>query len=374
MGYQPKKDEEEGVQLVKSPQDLLGYFKEGIKKPEDVTIGMEVEKHGISRNSHSPMTYLGNNGLRKVQERLVDEVGWEIKKQEGKIITDLARGGTHITTEYGESMAELAGRTHPSIHSLARELRIHQNELSEMSKLHDLVWLGLGYQPFAKDDEMRVLKVNRYEVLEGYFKKKSPSAAQSWKKIAAIQGNIDYTSEADAAKKFHLLLRLAPFITAMYANSPLKDGKQSGYVSYRTAMVHETDRRRIGVRKIFFGQKFSFEKWIDFCIRVPMVTIFREDKWISVKNMTFTQFMKSGYLGYAATMDDWIMHLSFIYTDVRIKQYIEIRVGDSLPPFLIPSMQAIIKAFVYHPDGEKAIKGLTKKWSFRDFAIAQRYS
>lgn len=370
MGYQPDSQTQAAVSPVSQPiaevKDIVAYFQAGCKKPEDVKIGMEVEKHGIHGADYHPVTYSEEKGVRKVQDKLIEELNWQVERQEDRYITAIGRGGSRFTLEYGESMTELSGRTHPSIHDLARELRIHMHELSEMSKLVDVIWLGIGYQPFHEAGECKRVKIGRFDILEKFFKR-VPNWRAHWSHMASVQANIDYVSEEDARKKFQILMRLGPFLSAMYAHSPIKEGKNTGFVSYRTHLLHHMDRRRFGARKIFFSPHFGFEKWIDFCMKIPMVAIFRQGQWMPVKRMTFTQFLKAGYEGHAPTIDDWILHMSFIYSDVRMRQFIELRIIDSLPPFLIPSLQAIVKAFVYHPDGEKALKDLTKGWTFRDF-------
>ncbi|MBI2639011.1 hypothetical protein HYW83_05475 [Candidatus Peregrinibacteria bacterium] len=371
MGYQPNSQYQQFASKIPiSENDLLEYYKAGCKKPEEVKIGMEVEKHGIRRNNLQPVTYLDPNGFQNIQKKLIEELNWVAEREEGAYITSMSRGESRLTLEYCEDVCELSGRTHTSIHDLARELRIHQHELSEMSQIFDVVWFGMGYQPFKSDPvKHRRTPLNRFNILEDFFRRKSKLWTETWHKLCSIQANIDYTSEEDARRKCHILLRLAPFIGAMYAHSPLKDGVNTGFVSYRTHILRKLDRRRFGIRKIFFSKNFGFKEWIDFCKKVPMVTIFRDEKWIPIKNTTFAGFMKNGYGGFRPTLDDWILHVSFIYTDIRIKQYMELRVCDSLPPFLIPSLQAVVKAFVYHPDGERLITQLTKDWSFMDFCM-----
>lgn len=370
MGYQPPKDSASGQdpQPILSEKDLRSYFEKGYKKPEDVRIGMEVEKNGIRRSNYKPISYLEAKGVRSVQEKLIEELNWVVDREEGKYITSMSRGESRLTLEYCESMTELSGRTHSSIHDLARELRIHQHELSEISRIFDIAWLGIGYQPFSGHHVFQRAKLNRFNVLEDFFKKKSKNWVEHWHRLCSIQANIDYTSEDDARRKFQILLRLSPFLSAMYAHSPIKEGKNTGYVSYRTHLLRKIDPRRFGIRKIFFSPHFGFNKWIEFAKRVPMVAIFRDGNWIPVKGMNFAQFLKSGYEKFTPTAEDFTLHLSFLYSDIRIKQYIELRICDSLPPFLIPSLQAIVKGFVYHKDGDKLMRDLTKDWNFSDFA------
>ena len=132
MGYQPNsQDQPFASKIPISDNDLLKYYKTGCKKPEEVKIGMEVEKHGIRRNNYKPAGYLEQNGIHNVLKKLADELNWQIDRKEGKYITSMSRCGSKITLDTCESIAELSGRTHPSIHDLALELKIHRHELSE---------------------------------------------------------------------------------------------------------------------------------------------------------------------------------------------------------------------------------------------------
>lgn len=370
MGHQPSDNAQiaSEAQIIHSDQDIFEYYVSGYKELKDVKIGMEVEKYGIHRTTLQPITYSEKNGLNNIQKKLIEELNWNIEREENSYITSMSRGSSHLSLEYCEDVSELAGRTHTSIHDLARELRIHQHELSEISRIFDTEWFGIGYHPFKVDPvKHKITSLDRFNILKNYFKKKTKSWEANWHQICSIQANIDFTSEEDARRKSQILLKLSPFLSAMYAHSPLKDGENTGYVSYRTHVLRAMDKKRFGIRESFFSKNFGFMDWIQFAKEVPMVALFRNGKWISVEKMNFKTFMKKGYQGHVATIDDWVLHVSFIYTDIRIKQYIELRICDSLPPFLIPSMQAVVKAFVYHPDGERYVNELTKNWSFKDF-------
>ena len=350
-----------------SLNDLLNYYKSGCKKPEGVAIGMEVEKHGIYQDSHKPISYLGKNGLRKIQEKMIEELGWKIFKEEEEFLLTLERCGSRFTLETAESMSELSGRTHYSIHDLARELDIHQHEASVISKIFGVLWLGIGIQPFAHNNQIKKLKSPRYRILYDFLENRKGLWEEELKKTASVQANIDFISEVDAKRKFQTLLRLSPFLGAMYAHSPLNNGELTGYVSYRMHVLNHNDPDRFGIRKSFFESDYGFKEWVDYCLNIPMITIKRNDKWLRVKGLTFKQFLNKGYGEYKPELDDWLVHTGMIYSFVRIKQYIELRICDSVPSILIPSIQAIVKAFVYHPEGDKILKDLTKAWQFKDF-------
>lgn len=348
-------------------KDIIDYYKKGCKKPKDVAIGMEVEKHGIYQSNSKPISYFGPKGLRRIQQKMIDELGWEACKKEKNFLLALERCGSHLTLETAESVSELSGRTHPSIHDLARELEIHQHEESVISKIFGVLWLGIGIEPFAHNHEIKKLGSPRYRILYNFLRERGGLWEDELKKTASVQTNIDYTSEDDARKKFQTLLRLSPFISAMYAHSPLYNSKLTGMVSYRLHVLTHNDPDRFGIRKIFFEKDFGFQEWVNFCMEIPMIALQRDNRWMPVKKTTFNQFIKHGYKGHFATLNDWTVHTGFVYTFARLKKYIELRTCDSLPPFLIPSMQAVVKAFVYHPDGEHFLKNLTKTWTFHDF-------
>ena len=347
--------------------DIINFYRQGCKKPQDVAIGMEVEKHGIYEGTHKPIPYFGGKGLRSIQKKMIAELGWKVSRKEDEFLLALERCGSRITLETSESMCELSGRTHTSIHDLARELKIHQHEVSVMSRIFGVLWLGIGIQPFAHNTQIRRLQSPRYKILYDYLESKKGLWEDELKKTASVQANIDFISQDDARIKFQILLKLSPFLGAMYAHSPICNGELTNFVSYRMHVLNHNDPDRFGIRKMFFKEDFGFEDWIDFCLDIPMIAIKRHDKWYALKNITFRQFIKSGYNGFKPVLEDWQVHTGFVYSFVRIKKYIELRICDGVPSFLIPSIQAIVKAFVYHPDGKKALKEMTKNWSFNDF-------
>lgn len=59
-----------------------------------------------------------------------------------------------------------------------------------------------------------------------------------------LQVNLDFQSEPDMVDKFRLGLALQPIATALFANSPLKEGKKTGYKSWRSHVWTDTDPDR----------------------------------------------------------------------------------------------------------------------------------
>lgn len=58
-----------------------------------------------------------------------------------------------------------------------------------------------------------------------------------------LQVNLDFQDEADMVQMARLGIALQPIATALFANSPFRDGKPTGYLSWRSHVWTDTVRR-----------------------------------------------------------------------------------------------------------------------------------
>ena len=147
-----------------------------------------------------------------------------------------------------------------------------------------------------------------------------------------IQTNLDYSNENDMFKKVRVGFALQPFVTALFANSSIINKKKSKYLSYRSYIWSKTDKNRCGIISDVFSEKFTFEKYVNYLLKVPMYFVYRNGKYFEINNQNFEDFL-NGKLkklpNQLPTLNDLENHISTIFTDVRIKQYIEMRGADS---------------------------------------------
>jgi len=187
------------------------------------------------------------------------------------------------------------------------------------------------------------------------------------KKTASIQVNVDYSDEEDFVNKMHAALALCPIITAIFANSPISEGKINGFLSERAHIWNCTDPARCGL----IGKKFlsnpGFSSYIDYALKVPMFFIARDNRWIEVKNTTFSMYLKNGYKGYKANIDDWNLHLSTIFTEVRARNcYIELRCADCQKMPLALAVVALWKGILYSKEAMREVRFLVKNLSWEE--------
>jgi len=148
-------------------------------------------------------------------------------------------------------------------------------------------------------------------------------------RTCGTQLNIDYESEKDFIKKFKVVNSIVPISIALFANSSIVEKKNSNYLSYRSKVWQNTSRG--GLPEAFFDN-MDFEKYANFIINFPMLFIQKDNKYISGKNYLFADFM-SGKIkeleNKLPTENDLTTHLSTIFTENRLKKYIELRSMDA---------------------------------------------
>jgi glutamate--cysteine ligase len=189
--------------------------------------------------------------------------------------------------------------------------------------------MSISYDPISKLKDVPKTPKRRYKIMTQEMPKNGKLSLEMMYQTCGTQINLDYTSEKDFLKKFKLSSYLVPLSIAMFANSPIKENKLSGYFSYRSKVWQHTSRG--GLPKKFL-ENMNFEKYAEMVINTPLLFSLKDSKHFHVKNKTFKDFMKGNIdilKNKKPTIDDLKIHLSTIFTEVRLKQYIEIRSLDT---------------------------------------------
>ena len=75
--------------------------------------------------------------------------------------------------------------------------------------------------------------------------------------------------------------------TALFANSPFLDGNLTGYKSFRSHIWTDTDPDRTGMLPFVFDGEMSYEKYVDYALKVPMYFIYRDGNYLDVCSFCF---------------------------------------------------------------------------------------
>lgn len=255
-----------------------------------------------------------------------------------------------LTVEPG-GQVEFSGAPQRSLQDVEHEIRRYLARLHEIAEGNCLVFLAVGYDPLRRLEEQHWFPKARYEVMRPYLATRGARAWDMMTRTCAVQANLDYGSAEDLAKKFLLGNRLAPIVTAIFANSPFEDGQLSGYKSTRAAAWLETDRDRTGTPTPALAEEFSPDAFVAYALDVPMIFAQREGRYLDAPTgMKFGDFLAEGCDGVQPVFGDWADHLTTLFTDARLKQHIELRSADGGRPKHTLALQALWKGLFYDAD------------------------
>jgi len=348
--------------IISRREELEGFFYNSGKPRQQWRVGTEYEKVGIDRASGKAIPYSGPAGVEAILKALMEEHHWQPQEDEGRVI-GLVRGNAQVHLEPGGQI-ELSGEPCETIHCTHAEFTQHIRELLGVSERLNVVFLGLGIQPVSAVEEIEWVPKRRYRIMAPYMHKAGTMGHRMMKQTATVQANIDYSDEKDAMAKFRTAMGLSPLIAATFANSPISEGDLNGYRSFRGQVWTRTDRDRCGLLPFAFSPDVSFSRYVEYALDVPMYFIIRDGAYVDLTGIPFRHFLAHGHQGHHAMMEDWELHLTTLFPEVRIKRYMEVRSADSQPPELMPALPALIKGVLYDSDCLQAAWDLVKGWSW----------
>ena len=304
-------------------EDLIKYFHKGCKAPNELNIGVEHEKFLFYKKSNKRIDHQTAEQVLN----FLEQFGWKSIKEKNKTVA-LKKINKSITLEPGNQV-ELSGAPLNSIHLNCNESYDFLDQLKKACKTFDLKMMASSYDPFSKLENVPNTPKQRYEIMTEEMPKNGELSLEMMYKTCGTQINLDYTSENDFVKKFKLSSFLVPLSIAIFANSPIKENKLNGYLSYRSYVWQKTSRG--GLLKSFL-EEMNFEKYVDMSINMPLLFIMKNDNHLRPDGKTFKDFMEgklSILKNHNATIKDFETHLATIFTEIRLKQYIEIRSLDT---------------------------------------------
>ena len=308
--------------LINSKEKIIDYFKSGIKKK--LLIGVENEKFLFSKKYNKRANY---SEVKKVLSILKSKYNWKPVKEKNNLI-GLNYLGKSISLEPGNQI-ELAGDKLKNIHQVCFEGNLFQKQLDDACDQVGLSSMAIGYDPYTKLSKVPNNPKARYKVMTKEMPKGGNLSLNMMYQTAGTQINLDYISENDFIKKFKLIASLTPISIGIFANSPVKEKKLTKYLSYRSKVWQSTSRG--GLPKIFL-ENLNFEKYADFIINMPLLFLNKANKVVAAKGKTFNDYMLGNIKEIKKQKPkekDLEVHLSTIFTELRLKKYIEIRSLDA---------------------------------------------
>ena len=344
--------------------DLIKWFEAGCKPKNLFRIGTEHEKFVYKLNSLKPVSYNEPSGIKNILKSLV-RFGWVEVNEVGNLIA-LRKDNQSITLEPGGQL-ELSGAPLENIHQTCSEVNEHLKQVKIIGNELNIGFLGVGARLEGKLASDLWMPKPRYKIMKDYMPLVGNLGLEMMADTCTVQANLDYSSEQDMRRKLKTSFILQPIVTALFASSPIEKMKPSKYISRRAAIWFDVDKDRCGTPKFIFDEDLSFESWVDYALKVPMYFIRRNGQYINCAGASFEKFML-GKLEQLSnekpTILDWEDHLSTIFTEIRLKQYIEFRGADAGPWKSLCALPALWVGLLYDSESLNEAESLAKSWSF----------
>ena len=355
----------ESAQPIETRQQLIDYLASGVREPAQWAIGTEHEKFGFHLDTLRPLAYreADGTGIEAILQGLT-QFGWEPVTENGHLIA-LSRDGASVSLEPAGQL-ELSGAPLKDLHDTHCEVAQHLQEVRTVAEPMGIGFLGMGFQPKWKREDMPWMPKGRYKIMREYMPKVGSLGLDMMTRTCTVQVNLDVGSEADMIRKFRVSLALQSVATAMFADSPFTEGQPNGFRSYRSHIWTDTDPDRTGLLDFVFDEGFGYERYVDYLLDVPMYFVYRDGRYIDASGQSFRDFLDGrlpAYMGQRPSIKDWADHSTTAFPEVRLKKYLEMRGADSGPWNRITALPALFVGLLYDTTALDAAWDLVKDWS-----------
>lgn len=303
------------------------YFRQGATEKQH--IGLEIE-HFVMKNGR-PLGYY--EGMRDIMGELSQR-----SKQ------TFCEGGNLLGCDFGsyalslEPGSQLEVSVSP-MQSAAEILEILNGFYKTVTPAAEQYGVELVTIPVLDEKLLagvELLPKKRYEFMDDYFKESGTMGRYMMRGTASAQVSVDYENETDFVKKFRAAYLLSPLFAYIMAN----DGEN--YLK-RIEIWNNTDKIRTAVPKSLFSDDFGFVAYADELMKVPAIFVPCNGEYIYTPGAQIGELC--GKYGYDKGMIEH--YLSMVFPDVRLKNYIEIRIADTAPAPMAAAYAGLVKSIFY---------------------------
>lgn len=311
------------MKYQKQKKVIADFLHNSEKATNDFIIGAELEYFIVDSASNSSISYYGENGIKSLLETLVTK-GFQPTFDETNIV-GVTNSFLAITLEPGAQF-EISLNPQKSVADLEHNYLQFLQIIEPILKLRDQTLHSSGYLPVSRIDEIRFIPKKRYDFMAEYLKGQGSMALNMMKGTASVQVAIDFSSEQDFAEKMLLASRLTPILSAVYDNSPVFEGNSYNEFCLRTKIWNNCDDDRCGIIPQVFLKDFGYEKYAEYLLDLVPIFVMQNGKAVNCTNPFKEIFDPFNYT------EQQMNHVfSMCFPDVRARNYVELRMTDSLP-------------------------------------------
>lgn len=348
---------------MESLNECVDWVLSGRRDPGQFKIGTEYERLAIGPDGKR-LPYEGVAGIRTMLERLAERHGWQPYLEAGRPIA-LTRGLASISLEPAGQF-ELSGAPLATVAEMRAEMEQNLAEIRDVSEDLGIRLAHVGIDPLTPLADVPHMPKGRYAIMRDIMPRVGTLGLHMMHQTCTVQTNLDFSSAAECAEMLRLGHLLSPALIALFANSPILDGKETGFATFRAHLWTDVDKSRCDVSHFAFRQDAGIEDYVQWALDVPMyfLDLPQADGSHTFERLaqptSFRTFFERGIGGRRPTLVDWEVHVSTVFPDMRLKRYIELRQADIVPPEALPALPALTKGLFYDLEARRKTLALLR--------------
>lgn len=346
---------------IASRRQLLDHFAAGEKPQGPFLVGVELELLPILDDGRAAPYEADGPCVTRLLRVLADANGLAPVVVNGHLVgLQGPEGPVHL--EPG-GQVEIALPPRATAREVEADLLRWRSALRDAASEAGLSLIAIGLQPVSRVEDISWNPRNRYRIMREHLGARGTLGHHMMKATAGTQYNVDHRDEADAASIVRAALGVSPIVNAMFANSPLLEGRPSGWLTFRPHVWANTDPERTGILPWAHDPGFTYERWLHWASAATLMFVVRDDEWVIVGDRSFAEFLESGHpVAGEAQHQDFALHLTTLFPEVRLKQHLEIRGTDSGEPDIVAAGAALWRGLLYDATARNEAQGLTRGW------------
>jgi glutamate--cysteine ligase len=271
--------------------------------------------------------------------------GWtETRTAKGAPCFELPGGGT-ITYEPGGQI-EYSSPPCRTASALLGALRAAVAPLRAAAAGEGIDLLATGIDPLNPVERApMLLHLKRYVRMAEYLALRAPAGAMMMRQTAAFQLALDLDDEP--LLRWRVLNAAAPYVTAIFANSPVHAGATTGFRSTRAQVWRTLDGARTGLP---WGEPRPVETYLDFALAAPAMLL----PVVAGRHLPFGDWLARA----EPTWEEWREHLTTLFPEVRPRGHFELRSADAVPPRWYAAPVLLAVGLTYDPGALRAAADL----------------
>ncbi len=286
------------------------------RAPGPPRIGAEVELIPVSLDTGAQVPIVSPEGPSTLPllRRFGARHGWTEQASPYGVPQFALRDGGIISYEPGGQI-ELSAAAFPSASALVRSLRATVLPLTDAARDEGIELLSVGVEPRNGIEDVDLqLPGKRYVRLTRFLEAIGTGGTRMMRQTASMQVSVDFGAEPLLA--WCVLNAMAPYVTAIFASSPVYRGEPTGHRSWRARIWRELDGGRTGC----FACEDPLGEYLDFALAAPAILLGEEGD-----ARPFAEWNARGCVG----PDEWRAHLTTLFPEVRPKGFAEVRSADA---------------------------------------------